>query len=76
MFRWNACIQYVEMESIDGSHERRHAAEISDTTNIISHDTFVSTQGLIKSTIHFLIEIGRLKEGVDFKVPSKGCVEF
>ena len=58
----------METESSHGSHERRNSAGDYDSTNSISHATYISTKHIIKSTIQIL-EKDVLKKGVDFKVP-------
>ena len=45
------------------------------TKNSISHAPFISTNHLIKSTIQILEKYG-LKQGVEFKVPSKSWVSL
>ena len=72
---WKSSLRLMDIESSHSAHERTRAAGDSDATNRISHDTFISTNHLIKSTIHLLEKYG-LKQGVDFKVTSKSWVSL
>ena len=62
-------IKVMEIESAHREHERRHAVGDYDAINMISHDPFIYTNHIIKSTIQIL-EKDILKQGVDFKVSS------
>ena len=61
-------IRAMETESAHGAHERRNSAGDYESTNSISHATYISTKHIIKSTIQF-IKNNVLKKGVDLKVP-------
>ena len=60
----------METENAHGKHDRRHAAGDSDANNMILYAPFISTNHLIKSTIQ-IFEKYVVKQGVDFKLPSK-----
>ena len=72
---WKSSIRLMDIESLHSAHERTRAAGDYDATNRISHDTFISTNHLIKITIQ-LLEKYRLKQGVDLKVTSKSWVSL
>ena len=61
---WKSEIRAMDMESAHGEHERIHDAGDSDANNRISYSLFISTNHLIKITIHIL-ENDILKQGVD-----------
>ena len=65
----------METETEHGVHGRSHAAGDYDNTSRISHDPFISTNHLIKSTMQIL-EKDVLKQDVDFKVTSNNCVSL
>ena len=72
---WKAAIREMETEFAHGAHERRNAAGDSDSTSRISHDYFISTNHITKRTIKLLEKYG-LKQGDEFKVPSKSWVRL
>ena len=51
---WQSLIRAMETEIAHRAHESRNAAGDYDSTNIISHATYMSTKHLIKSTIQIL----------------------
>ena len=65
-----AAIRATKTEITHKLHDRRHANYDYDSTNRISHATFISTNHLIKITIQIL-EKDVLKPGIDFKVPVR-----
>ena len=72
---WKVVIRAMETETAHGAHDRSHAAGDYDNTSRISHDPFISTNHLIKSTMQIL-EKDVLKQDVDFKVTSNNCVSL
>ena len=72
---WKVVIRAMETETAHGAHDRSHAAGDYDNTSRISHDPFISTNHLIKSTMQFL-EKDLLKQDVDFKVKLNNCVSL
>ena len=55
---WKAAIRAIYMESAHEVHERIHYDGEYDATNRISHVPFVSTNHLVKFTIHILEKDG------------------
>ena len=72
---WKGTIRVMETESAYRVYERIHTAGSSDTTNMVSHGPFISTNHLIKCTI-ILLENNGLKQEEDFKIPLKSWVEM
>ena len=72
---WKAAIRAMETEIAHWAHKRRHTANDSDSTNRISHDSFISTNHLIKITMQ-LLEKDLLNQRVYLKVPSKSWVSL
>ena len=68
-------IRAMDTKNAHGAHERIYSSVYFDTTIRISHSPFISTNHIIKSTIHLLENCG-LKQVVGFKLSSNSWVRL
>ena len=73
--KYESAIKTTDKNIAHGAHERIYSSVYFDNTIRISHSPFISTNHIIKSTIHLLENCG-LKQVVGFKLSSNSWVRL